>query len=427
METITGGVTANVKYYDPYPLFMKRAKGSKLYDVDGNEYIDYCLSFGPLILGHGHPKVTHAIMKQLEESGTSIYGTPHELEMSMAKKIVDLVPCAENVRFTNSGLEATMHTLRLARAFTGRKKIAKFEGHYHGSHDYVTISVTPRLDEAGPEDAPVAIPDSSGILPSIVENTVVLPFNNLDSTLKLIKKNASDLAAVILEPAIKGYLLSDREFAKGLREITERNGIVLIFDEVMTGFRYGLHCAQGYLGVTPDLVALGKVVGGGLPAGAFAGKKEIMELVSPQRYGKEPRLFHSGTYNGCPTVMAAGLATLGVLETSGSYEHIDGIAEGLKRGMRSIFDREGIEAQIVGPRNIFCVLFTSRKVVTYRDIVKADIKKRSVFDACLINNGVYIRTTRAFYTSLAHSDNDVEKTLHAVELAAKKTKTQSAR
>jgi glutamate-1-semialdehyde 2,1-aminomutase len=401
---------------------MKRANGSKLYDVDGNEYIDYCLSYGPLILGHGYPEVVKAILNQLKESGTSIYGTPHELEMAMAKKIMDLVPCAESVRFTNSGLEATMHTLRLARAFTGRRKVAKFEGHYHGSHDYVTISVTPRLEEAGPKDSPVGVPDSSGFLPSIVENTVVLPFNDLDSTQKLIRKNAEDLAAVILEPAIKGYLAADREFLKGLRETTEDNGIVLIFDEVMTGFRYGLHCAQGYFGVTPDLVALGKIIGGGLPAGAFAGEKEMMELVSPQRSLKEPRLFHSGTYNGCPTVMAAGLATIGVLERSGSYEHIDGIADALKKGLRSILERESIEAQVVGPSNIFSVLFTPHNVLDYRDIARADSKKRSVFDACLINNGVYIRTTRAFYTSLVHSDTDVEKTLQAAELAAKKTK-----
>jgi glutamate-1-semialdehyde 2,1-aminomutase len=420
MEVITGGVTANVKYYDPYPIYMRRAKGSKLYDVDGNEYIDYCLSFGPLILGHGHPEVVGAIRKQLEESGTTIYGTPHELEMRMAERITTVVPCAESVRFTNSGLEATMHTLRLARAFTGRKKIAKFEGHYHGAHDYVTISVTPRLEEAGPPDSPNSVPDSSGILPSIIENTVVLPFNDLDSMQTLIRKNADDLAAVILEPAVKAYLMSDQEFAKGLREITEEKGIVLIYDEVMTGFRYGLHCAQGYLGVTPDLVTLGKIVGGGLPAGAFAGKKEIMELVSPQRSTKEPRVFHSGTYNGCPTVMAAGLATLDVLARTGSYEHIDGIADDLKKGMKSIFERENIDAQIVGPRNVFNVLFTPHKIINYRDTLKADAEKRAVFDLCLVNNGIYIRTTRAFYTSLAHSSSDVEKTLQTVERAAKK-------
>ena len=280
-KTIAGGVTANVKFFEPYPIFMKKAKGSKLYDVDGNEYIDYCLCFGPLILGHGHPKVVEAIRKQIEEGGTTIYGTPHELEVRMAEKIKKHVPCAEMVRFTNSGLEATLHTIRLARAYTRKEKIAKFEGHYHGAHDYVLVSMTPPIEAAGPANAPNAVPDSAGLPKSILDNTIVLPFNNLQVTEEILEEHKDELAAVILEPVARGFLPPEIEFLRGLRETTEEHGIVLIFDEVMTGFRFGLSCAQGYFGVIPDLTALGKILGGGLPAGAFAGRRDIMELVSP--------------------------------------------------------------------------------------------------------------------------------------------------
>jgi glutamate-1-semialdehyde 2,1-aminomutase len=419
-EAMPGGVTANIKYFEPYPIFMKKAKGSRIYDVDGNEYVDYCLCLGPLILGHGHPVVAEAIRKQLRDGGTTIYGTPHELEIEMANEIKNLVPCAETVRFVNSGLEATLHAIRVARAYTKRVKIAKFEGHYHGAHDDVSVSVSPPLDLVGQSSAPIAVSNSAGLPNFILDNTVVLPFNDSASVERLIEKNKDELAALILEPVMRGFLPPDNDFLKTLRTVTEENNIILIFDEIMTGFRFGLEGAQKYFGVTPDIVALGKIIGGGLPIGVFAGKSEIMELVSPIG-GKLPsdHVFHSGTFNGCPMVLAAGLATINVLKKPGSYDHINGVADQVKRCMKDAFEDNKINCQVIGLTSMFQTVFTSKPVKNYRDIAGADVKKRVSFDLQLINNGVYVRPGRTYYTSLAHTKSDLRRTFEAVETAAK--------
>ncbi len=419
-KVLPGGITANVKFFEPYPIFMKKAKGSRIYDVDGNEYVDYCLSLGPLILGHGHPKVVEAIKKQLTNSGTTMYGTPHELEMKMATELRHLVPCAEMTRFVNSGLEATLHAIRLARAHTRKVKIAKFEGHYHGAHDYVAVSVSPPLDLVGPANAPVAVSNSAGLPEFILENTVVLPFNDSASTERIIEKNKDELAAVIVEPVARGFLPPDRDFLKSLRAVTQENNIVLIFDEIMTGFRLGLGGAQQYFKVTPDMVALGKVIGGGLPIGAFAGKSEIMEHASPVG-AKSPsdRVFHSGTFNGCPTVLAAGLATIEVLKKAGAYRHTDWVADEVKKCMRDAFEDNEIEAKVIGLASMFQTVFTPEAIRNYRDIARADSKKRVNFDLELVNNGVYVRPGRSYYTSLAHTESDLKTTFDAVEKSAK--------
>jgi len=419
-KIMPGGITANIKYFEPYPIFMKKAKGSKIYDVDDNEYVDYCLCLGPLILGHGHPAVVEAIQKQLSENGTTMYGTPHELEIKMAYEIRRLVPCAEMLRFVNSGLEATLHAIRVARAYTKRVKIAKFEGHYHGAHDYAAVSVSPPLDLAGPSNSPISVSNSAGLPNFILENTIVLPFNDSATVEKVIEKNKNELAAVIVEPVARGFLPPNRDFLKGLRTVTEENNIVLIFDEIMTGFRLGLGGAQEYFGVTPDMVALGKIVGGGLPIGIFAGKSEMMELTSPIG-AKLPfdRVFHSGTFNGCPTVLAAGLATIEVLKNPGTYDHINWVADEVKRCMRDAFEDNKINGQVIGLASMFQCLFTSKRVKDYRDIARADSKKRMNFDLELVNNGVYVRPGRTYYTSLAHTKSDLKKTVEAVEKAAK--------
>lgn len=419
-KVMPGGITANIKYFEPYPIFMKKAKASKIYDVDDNEYVDYCLCLGPLILGHGHPAVVEAIKKQLSDGGTTIYGTPHELEIKMANEIKRLVLCAEMIRFVNSGLEATLHAIRVARAFTKRVKIAKFEGHYHGAHDYAAVSVSPPLDLAGPSHAPVAISNSAGLPNFILENTIVLPFNDSATVEKLIEKNKNELAAVIIEPVTRGFLPPNKDFLRSLRTVTEENNIVLIFDEIMTGFRLGLGGAQEYFGVTPDMVALGKIVGGGLPIGIFAGKSEMMELTSPVG-SKLPfdHVFHSGTFNGCPTVLAAGLATIEVLKKPGTYEHINWVADEVKKCMKDVFEDNRIDGQVIGLASMFQCLFTSKRVKDYRDIAMADYKKRVSFDLELINNGVYVRPGRTYYTSLAHTKSDLQKTFGAVEKAAK--------
>jgi glutamate-1-semialdehyde 2,1-aminomutase len=418
-----GGVTANVKYFEPYPIFMKKAKGSKIYDVDGNEYIDYCLCLGPLILGHGHPAVIGAIEGQLREGGTTMYGTPHELETKMAKEIKHLVPCAQMVRFANSGLEATLHAIRVARAYTKKVKIAKFEGHYHGAHDDVSVSVTPPLNLVGQNNAPIPVSNSAGLPNFILDNTVVLPFNDSVSVERLIEKNKDELAAVILEPVMRGFLPPDKDFLKTLRAVTEENNIALIFDEIMTGFRLGLGGAQGYFGVTPDMVALGKIVGGGLPIGVFAGKSEMMNLVSPGG-GKLPSdfVFHSGTFNGCPTVLAAGLATINILKKPESYKHINDVADQVKRCMKDAFEDNKINCEVIGLTSMFQAIFSSKSVKNYRDIAMADTKKRISFDLELLNNGVFVTPGRTYYTSLAHTKADLRRTFEAVEKAASNVK-----
>jgi len=419
-KVMPGGITANIKYFEPYPVFMKRAKGSKIYDVDDNEYVDYCLCLGPLILGHGHQAVVEAVRKQLGEDGTTIFGTPHELEIKMANEIKRLVPCAKMIRFVNSGLEATLHAVRVARAYTKRVKIAKFEGHYHGAHDYVAVSVSPPLDLAGPSKSPIAVSNSAGLPKFILENTIVLPFNDSATVEKVIKKNKDELAAVIIEPVARGFLPPSRDFLKSLRTVTEENDIVLIFDEIMTGFRLGLGGAQECFGVTPDMVALGKIVGGGLPIGVFAGKSEVMELTSPLGAMLPfDRVFHSGTFNGCPTVLAAGLATIEVLKKPGTFDHINWVADEVKRCMKDAFEDNKLDAQVIGLASMFQCLFTSKRVKDYRDIARADSEKRVSFDLELINNGVYVRPGRTYYTSLAHTKSDLQKTFEAVEIAAK--------
>lgn len=424
-KLMPGGITANIKFFSPYPVFMKRAKGSRIYDADGNEYVDYCLCLGPLILGHGHPAVVEAITKQLAHDGTTIFGTPHELEIKMAQELKKAVPCAEMTRFVNSGLEATLHAIRLARAYTNKVKIAKFEGHYHGAHDYVAVSVSPPLDAAGPSSAPVAVSNSAGLPKFILDNTLVLPFNDASAVEQLIEKNKDELAAVIIEPVARGFLPPDGDFIRSLRKVTEENNVVLIFDEIMTGFRLGLGGAQAYLKVTPDLVALGKVVGGGLPIGVFAGKSEIMEYMSPVG-SKSPsdRVFHSGTFNGCATVLAAGLATIEVLKKPGIYKHIDWVVHEVRKFMENAFEDNRIDAQVIGLASMFQSVFTSKTVKNYRDIARADSKKRMTFDMELINNGVYVRPGRTYYTSLAHTKADLQKTSAAIEKAAKALKKQ---
>ena len=423
-EVMPGGITANIKYFDPYPIFMRKAEGSRIYDVDEKEYVDYCLCLGPLILGHGHPKIVEAIRKQLDEGGTTIYGTPHELEIDMAERIKSHVPCAEMVRFTNSGLEATLHSIRVARAYTKREKVAKFEGHYHGAHDDLAVSVSPPIDLAGSELAPETVSNSAGLPDFVLANSIILPFNNSSATERLIEKHKNELAAVIIEPVARGFLPPERDFLKSLRKVTEENNIVLIFDEIMTGFRLGLGGAQEYFGIIPDMVALGKIVGGGLPIGVFAGRREIMELISPVGT-KLPNdhVFHSGTFNGCPVVLAAGLATIKVLEQSGTYNHINWIADEVKNCMRETFEDNEIDGHVMGLTSMFQCLFSSQEEFkNYRDVAKADARKRLNFDLELINNGVYVRPGRTYYTSLAHTKSDLDITFEAINKAAEAIK-----
>lgn len=427
-EVIPGGVTANIKYFAPHPIIMQKGKGSHLVDVDGNEYIDYLLCYGALILGHGHPKVIEAVIQQMANDGTTVFGTPHELEMVMAQKIIHAFPSVEMVRYTNSGLEATLLAIRLAQAFTGKTAIAKFEGHYHGGYDQVLISVNPSIAEAGDEKEPKAVPESKGIPAQYTDETIILPFNNIEATETILRKQKHRLAAVILEPVQGGFIPADATFMKQLRAITKELGIVLIFDEVKTGFRIIYGGAQTVYGIDPDLTALGKVLGGGFPIGAVGGKKEMMEQMDPRRgkdalsietekANKTDTLFHSGTYNGHPTILAAGLATLDVLQQEGTMTKLLQMTSMLREGLENVYHAYGIPMKTVGLGSSFNIVLTEQEVKNYRDLAKANIKLREKIDYELLSLGVYAKPGNRYSVSVAHTQEDIARTIEAHEKA----------
>lgn len=430
LNVMPGGVTANIKYFSPHPIVMRAGQGSKLYDVDGNEYIDYMLCYGALILGHGHSVIRQAVFEQLQTAGTTVFGAPHELEMRMAEKLIAHYPGISMVRYTNSGLEATLLAIRLAIAHTGRKKIAKFEGHYHGGYNRVLFSINPRADEAGAKEEPLAVPESKGIDGDELTETIVLPFNDLEATEAILRAHKDDLAAVILEPVAGGYIPASIPFMKGLRELTKELGIVLIFDEVKTGFRVALGGAQKVYGVTPDLTALGKVLGGGFPVGAVGGSKDIMMECSPHRggdvlaLGADPDargdvLFHSGTYNGHPIVLAAGLATIRYLEEPGKMEALLSNTQLLRSGLEEVYERHGIPMRTEGLGSLFNIIITDKRVSDQRDMWTADTALRKALDEQLLRLGVYVKPLNRYSLATAHSKDDIYRTVEAHEQAVR--------
>ena len=413
---LPGGVTGNVKFYAPYPVFAKKASGAHLWDLDGNDYIDYMLCFGPLILGHGHPRVMKAVVDQLERDGTTIFGPPHELETIMAERLNSIFPCAERVRFTNSGLEATLHALRVCRGFKRRNRIAKFEGHYHGCYDEALVSLTPSEETAGPYAAPQPVACSLGTSDYTLQSVQVLPFNDAEDTVRLLKAHKGDLAAVIMEPVQRGFIESDPEFLKAVRETTEELDIILIFDEVMSGFRMDrLGGAQTMYGVTPDMMCLGKIIGGGFPAGAFLGREDIMDVVNPVTRGKDNRVFHGGTFNGHPSVLAAGMATIDVLEEPSTYPKLSETTSKLRNGLNDLFSRLGFEALAVGPGSTFNVVFAKECAHSYRDCMHFDANLRKDFDYGLLARGIHLHPDKPLYTCTELTDDDVNRTLSAAE------------
>ncbi|UCE44717.1 MAG: aspartate aminotransferase family protein [Methanobacteriota archaeon] len=423
-EHLPGGVTGNVKFYPPYPVYAKRAKGSHLWDLDDNEYIDYMLCFGPLILGHGHPRVLQAVHDQLERDGTTIFGPPHELETIMAERLNRIFPCAERVRFTNSGLEATLHALRICRGFSRRNRIAKFEGHYHGCYDEALVSLTPSEDTAGPYAAPQPVACSLGTSEYTLQSVQVLPFNDTEDTVRLLKAHRHDLAAVIMEPIQRGFIESELDFLKTVRETTEELDMILVFDEVMSGFRADrLGGAQTMYGVTPDIMCLGKIIGGGFPSGAFLGREDIMDVVNPVTRGKENRVFHGGTFNGHPTVLAAGMATLDVLEEPDTYSYLNRITGKLRTGLNDLFKRLGFEAIAVGPGSTFNVIFADECARSYRDCMHFDASLRRQFDYGMLSRGMHFHPDKPLYTCTEHTDEDVESTLTVAEEVLKKMRS----
>jgi len=405
-ELIPGGVNSPVRAFRAVggnPIFIDRAKGSKIYDVDGNAYIDYVLSWGPLILGHTHPKVVNALKKAIER-GTS-YGAPTRLEIELAELVLKAYPSIDKVRMVNSGTEATMSAIRVARGFTGRDKIIKFEGCYHGHADGLLV-------KAGSGATTFGVPDSPGVPKSYAKNTITLPFNDVNALKAVIKNEWKSIACVIIEPVVGniGCVLPKSGFLESLRKLTKDYGIVLIFDEVMTGFRVSYGGAQAYYGITPDMTCLGKVIGGGLPVGAYGGKKEIMSMVSP-----EGPVYQAGTLSGNPLAMTAGIETLKILSKNGIYEKLENISALLERGLRDAAKTAGLKTRFYRAGTMFCTYFTDTNVVDYETAKTSDTSKFSRFFSAMLQRGVYIAPSQfeAGFISLAHTERDIEKTVRA--------------
>ena len=405
-EFLPGGVDSPVRAYKPYPFFAKKASGSKLYDVDGNNYIDYCLAYGPLVLGHAHPKVVDEVKKQLDVG--SAYGVPTEKEIELAKLVVSKVPCADMVRFVNSGTEATMSAIRLARAFTNKTKIIKFEGSYHGAHDYVLV-------KSGSGAA--GKPDSPGVPEETTKNTILVPFNDEKAVIDVVEREKNNIAAIIVEPVMGniGCIPPKQNYLEFLRQITEENGIILIFDEVITGFRLAEGGAQDYYNVTPDLVTLGKILGGGFPMGALAGKKELMEMIAPSG-----NVYQAGTFNGNPISITAGLTTLQELNST-FYTELEKKGNLLRSAIKDIIDDSNLEYQVAGLSSMFQIYFTKNEILDYKDAKTADTEKFSQYFHSLLEQGVFIPPSQfeCCFISLMHDDVDLQKTIESMKTAIK--------
>jgi glutamate-1-semialdehyde 2,1-aminomutase len=416
-RSLAGGVSSNVRAgKHPPPLFFERGQGATLYDVDGNAYIDYVLGQGPLILGHSPRSVLDAVGQALEKG--QLYAGQHEMEIALSEKLQRLIPCAELVRYSNSGSEIVQAALRLARAYTGRGKVVKFEGHYHGWFDSVLISVHPPLDEAGPYATPHAVPGSAGQVRSVLDEVVVLPWNDLAAFEAAVKARAGEIAAVIMEPVMcnTSCILPGEGYLEGVQAVCRREGIVLILDEVITGFRLGLSGAQGYLGVTPDLATFGKAMAGGFPVSCLAGKKELMELIG------QGTVNHSGTLNSNVMAMAATLATLEVLEREGVYERLYELGGQLRDGLREVTKEMGVEARVEGPGPMVHLAFTDGEpVVDYRSFAEhSDMEEGHRFVELLLDEGVRFISRGLCYLSTAHTEEDIAFTLQAIRSALRK-------
>ncbi|MGX4587138.1 glutamate-1-semialdehyde 2,1-aminomutase [Paenibacillus chitinolyticus] len=412
-QVIPGGVNSPVRAFKSVgltPMYMERASGSRVYDIDGNEYIDYIGSWGPLILGHAHPEVIEAV-KSTAEKGTS-FGAPTLIETEMAKLVAERVPSIDIVRMVNSGTEATMSALRLARGFTKRNKILKFEGSYHGHADALLI-------KAGSGVATLGLPDSPGVPESVAQNTLTVPYNDLETVKVVFEKFGEDIAAVIVEPIAgnMGVVPPQPGFLEGLREVTSKFGALLIFDEVMTGFRVHLNCAQGLYGVTPDLTCLGKVIGGGLPVGAYGGRKDIMEQIAPSG-----PIYQAGTLSGNPLAMAAGYTTLKLLGQPGVYEELERKSARLAEGFLANAKEIGVPSTLNRVGSMVCPFFTEQKVVNYDTAKTSDLSVFNRYFGHLLDLGVSVAPSQfeGMFVSAAHTDEDIEATIEANREALKR-------
>ncbi|MFV1956508.1 MAG: glutamate-1-semialdehyde 2,1-aminomutase [bacterium] len=412
-KLIPGGVNSPVRAFRSVggePLFISRAFGSKIVDADGNIYIDYVGSWGPMIVGHAHEEVLTAIADAAQK-GTS-FGAPTEMELTLARMVIEAVPSMEMVRMVNSGTEATMSAIRLARGVTGRDKIVKFNGCYHGHADGLLV-------KAGSGVLTLGIPDSPGVPEDYAKNTLVSEYNNLDSVKVHFDRNPEEIAAVILEPVPgnMGVMVPVDGFLAGLRKLTETTGALLIFDEVMSGFRVALGGAQELFGIDPDITTLGKVIGGGLPVGAYGGKARYMTQMAP-----EGPIYQAGTLSGNPLAMAAGIATLNILNRPGTYESLEKTSAALAEGLAEVNSSLGVKLAFNRVGSMFTTFFTEGSVTDFAAAKSSDTEKFGAYFMAILEEGVYLAPSQfeAAFVSLAHTDKDVTRTIEAHEKALKK-------
>ncbi|MCK4910000.1 MAG: glutamate-1-semialdehyde 2,1-aminomutase [Thermodesulfovibrionales bacterium] len=401
-----GGVNSPVRAFKAVggtPVFIQRAKGANIYDVEGNVYIDYVLSWGPMVVGHAHPKVVAAI-KDAAEWGTS-FGAPTIREIELAEMVLKAYPSMDKVRMVNSGTEATMSAIRAARGFTGRDKIIKFDGCYHGHADGLLV-------KAGSGAATLGVPDSAGVPASCAVNTITLPYNDADALERVISKEWRNIACVIIEPVAgnMGCVVPKKKYLQALKSLTSKHGIVLIFDEVMTGFRVAYGGAQEYFGIKPDMTCLGKVIGGGLPVGAYGGRAEIMDNIAPVG-----PVYQAGTLSGNPLAMAAGIATLKILSRKGTYGRLEKRASELEEALRDAARTAGVATKFYRAGTMFCTYFNDKEVVDFQSAARSDTKKFARFFAGMLKRGIYIAPSQfeSGFISLAHTSGDVDRTAEA--------------
>ncbi|EGQ0356171.1 glutamate-1-semialdehyde 2,1-aminomutase [Staphylococcus pseudintermedius] len=408
-QLMPGGVNSPVRAFksvDTPAIFMSRGEGSRIYDIDGNEYIDYVLSWGPLILGHRDSKVIEAI-HDVVERGTS-FGASTLEENRLAELVIERVPSIEKVRMVSSGTEATLDTLRLARGYTGKNKIIKFEGNYHGHSDSLLI-------KAGSGVATLGLPDSPGVPEGTAKNTITVPYNDLEAVKYAFEEFGDDIAAVIVEPVSgnMGVVPPINNFLQGLRDITKENDALLIFDEVMTGFRVGYNCAQGYFNVIPDLTCLGKVIGGGLPVGAFGGRKEIMDHIAPSG-----DIYQAGTLSGNPLAMTSGYMTLSQLTTE-SYDYFNELGDMLEEGLTEIFAKHQVPLTVNRAGSMIGFFLNEGPVTNFKEANQSDLELFGQLYRELAEQGIFLPPSQfeGMFLSTAHTKEDIEKTLHAFDVA----------
>ncbi len=421
-KILPGGVNSPVRAFEPDLFFVEKAEGSKLYGVNGESYIDYCMAYGALLLGHANKDIANAVSRQLSKG--SLYGAPTELEVEFAEYIRKLFPTMEMLRLVNSGTEATMHAIRAARGFTGRKRIVKFEGCFHGSHDNVLV-------KAGSGAATFGAPNSLGIPEETTRNTIVLPYNSTEALEETFKREGNEIAAVIVEPVIgnAGLILPKEYYLSDLRRLTEQYGIVLIFDEIITGFRVGIGGAQQYYQIKPDMTALGKVLGGGFPIATFGGKKEIMQNISP--IGK---VYQAGTFSGNPISATAGYTAIKILAENQSkvYPKLEKTTCELRKSLIDTAADYHLEAQVYSIASMFQIFFTSQPVSDMASAKTSDIQKFQAYFHELLAEGVFVPPSQfeTCFLSTAHDEDDFKFTVEAFDKAlsaASKTRSSSAR